>query len=183
MVKVRKIFICKILRLFMVKVYHYTSRDVYQKMFDLQKELVPKNYLIHERMKGLPEKAYNPAIYAFLSPKPREWSKNLDFPWIWDLLQHHLKFNRNGSKKVLLRFNLTSDDDSYVVEHMYLEKNRIALMKGTCPYEKHLADCKKFFESRVPILDYKGGFSLPEVIIFSPIDFDRLNIEKKFNFF
>ena len=160
----------------MIKIYHYTSRNAFKKMEN--KGLIPKNPVIYRRMFGLPEKAYQNVICGLLNPSPKEWKSNKDFPLIWNELQQHLNYNIGNDEKLLLNFEINKKDEAYVLDRKYLEQKRELIEKGEHPIKEHIRNCKDFFESRIPILEYEKGYSLPEIIIYNKIEFDRLNIEK-----
>lgn len=161
----------------MVIAYHYTSKRAFEAM-QRNGGLAPTCPLVHRSIIGLPEKVYVCAVYALLKPKPEEWISNSDFPHIWGLLNEHLSFNRIGSNKVLLKFDINKNDDAYVFDRSHLERYRELIEKNKFSLESHIEAARQFFDSRIPVFDYKGGYSLPEVAIFNTIELDRLSLEK-----
>jgi len=159
----------------MWNIYHYTNDRAFDTMKDVGK-LSPRNHIFCRTIEGLPEKAYAPVICGLLNPVPDEWFHNEQCPETWRLLYNHLTFRDHFSEIFLLGFSSNGLDDAHVFERLHLEKNRKLLEDHKMTWEEHTPYCKDYLNSAVPILEYSGGFSLPEVIIFSPIEFNRLNV-------
>ena len=76
----------------MVKGYHHTSERAFEEIKN--KGLHPMAPIIFPQVRGLPEQAYDLVVCGLLSSKPKEWVRNEDFPYIWQVLKSHLEFVR-----------------------------------------------------------------------------------------
>ncbi len=72
---------------------------------------------------------------------------------------------------MLLKIELLESDKAFVVDRAHVERFLYGKMS-----DKNLA-FRTYFDSRVPALAYGGGYSAPQIVIWSPISCDRLKIE------
>lgn len=152
--------------------YHYTNLDSFRAMKTGEdygkKGLIPLMRLVSLGIKGLPEKVYDPVIYALLEEEPESWIRNIEFPMLWK--RHTDDFFRTD-KIVLLRFKVLPEDDAYVLERAHIEREQYS---GDYDLGRITEACLKFYDSRVPALDYSGGYLVPQLTVWSEIKFERL---------
>jgi len=162
--------------------YHYTNPRAYSSMEDGysygKKGLIPVRRLMNlgRGSYNLPEEAHDGIIEALLEPEPESWLHNPEFPGLWWYLMHDL---RKESELVLLSFEIKPKDDAYVVEraHMENELYREGKNRGKSTRRTMNLACKKYWESRIPVFEYEDNYKLPQLAIWSTIEFDRLNVE------
>lgn len=168
----------------MVTVFHYTTRNAYAAMRTgavYRPGLLPiRRFVSPWEAKHLPIEAYNGAIQALLEPEPQSWTENPEFSHMWKRLMYDIivkanEYTDNGTV-LLLSFDVTPGDDAYVVEWAHRERH---LRKENPTEEMSENSCRDYWESRVPILDYKGGYSVPEVVIWNPVEYERLGVEQE----
>ncbi|VVB80611.1 Uncharacterised protein [uncultured archaeon] len=172
-----------------IRAYHYTNLEALRSMkrggisghfvgsLDTFKGIIPRKRFIRiGQGKNLPNIAYEGVIEGLLSPKPLSWTKNAKFPGVWQYLFHDLCRTDNLA---LISFDLTPKDKAYVVERAYMENElyRESKRQGKSNHETMSYACKKYWESRVPVFEYRGSYCLPQLAIWSPIEFERLNLE------
>jgi hypothetical protein len=172
-----------------IRAYHYTNltalrsmkkggvEGYYTEKFDNFCGLVPRRRFIYlGDGKNLPAEAYDSVIEGLLSPKPLSWNKNAKFPGVWRYLFHDLCREK---ELALISFYLNKEYKAYVVEraHMENELYREFKRQGSCNRKTRNYAVKKYFYSRVPVFQYKGDYCLPQLAIWSPIQFERLNLE------
>ncbi len=163
--------------------YHYTNEQAYKsirnkgmqgyftKSFDNFTGLIPNGRFIKlygNRCRGLPEEATSAVIEGLLEPEPKQWLENSSFPHLWRYLMSDIC---RTNKVILLSFELNQNDKAYVVERANAEgelySNNKNMNKGF----------RKYWKSRTPVLEYEGGYTLPQLAIWSGIEFERLNVE------
>ncbi len=139
----------------------YSKRDSLRRIVRDQKRLLPTAPLATRTQStegSLPSWAFDSYVFGFLNdPSPREWKNNSEFPGIRLKL---LRYVAGDDKKlVLLRFPLESGDEAFVVDRAWFERQG---QQDMYPL------------SRVPVSEYKGGYSLPEVIVSHPVELSRV---------
>jgi hypothetical protein len=169
--------------------YHYSNEKAYDSMktkgidgyisFDYEHfaGLIPRRRFIKlGEGKGLPDEAYDGVIEGLLEPEPRSWLENPEFPNLWGYLMHDVC---RREKVMLLSFELRPDDKAFVVDRAHVEREYYRESKGLGKPTKETRSeaFRKYFESRVAALEYKGNYSLPQLAIWSGIPFDRLKVE------
>jgi hypothetical protein len=128
-------------------------------------------------------------ICAFLEPAPPSWFRNREFPNLGvSLMGWITRHTRASEEMVLLSFDVGRSDEAYVVDQ-----------RGILEWESHNTNTefdmedpssaaktktmidtfKAYWNSMVPVQQYRGEYSVPEVVIFSPIASDRLKVELK----
>jgi hypothetical protein len=168
--------------------YHYTNPKAYQSMdtngvdrnfrtpFNDFRGLIPSKMFVHPNLKGFPNEAYNKVIEGLFEPEPKSWLENPEFPFLWKLLMHDIC---REEETILLSFELEPKDKAYVVERAHVERElyKEAKGQGKPTRESKNKAFKQYWESRVPVFEYDGSYSAPQLAIWSPIEFERLNVE------
>ncbi len=160
--------------------YHYTNPQAYRLMetgriYD-KTGLIPIHRFIKEQVNGIPYEATDEAVTeGFLEPEPRSWLENPKFPNLWkDLMRGICR----ESETMLLSFEIKPEDKAYVVERAHVGGGFYREAKGRKPTKESMNKAFwRYWESRVPVFDYKGGYSAPQLAIWSTIEFDRLKVE------
>lgn len=167
--------------------YHYTNPDNYIAMKTGSdytsietgkpcKGLHPMHRFVrYGWTRGLPDDAHSGVIEGLLEPEPKEWTDNPEFPGLWRYLLHDL-CRRN--EIVLLKFDILPSDQAYVVDRSHVEHElyREAKGLGKSTINTMTEACRKYYDSRVPVFDYSGEYSVPQLAIWSAIDFERLEV-------
>jgi len=163
--------------------YHYTTPGAYESMGAKGgfAGLIPKREFIQPSdSKGLPDEAYQNVIEGLLEPMPRSWIQNPEFPEPlcspWWYLIHDVGMIDGV---MLLSFELKPTDRAYVVERAHVERElyRESLSKGKSTEKTRGGAFKEFWESRVPVFEYDGSYSMPQLAIWSKIGYNRLRVE------
>jgi hypothetical protein len=168
--------------------YHYSNPEAYQSMqtkgidgwisnFDNFKGLIPhRRFIRFGGLKGLPYESYNSVIEGLLEAEPKSWLENPEFPNFWNYLMYDICRKK---EVMLLSFELKPKDKAFVVERAHVERElyREAKGQGKPTRETRNKAFKKYWESRVPVSEYKGDYSAPQLAIWSGIEFDRLKVE------
>ena len=172
-----------------IRAYHYTNSRALRSMqnggisdyitseLDDFKGIIPRKRFIQlGRGRKLPDEAHEGTIEALLSPKPLSWTKNAKFPSLWQYLFHDLCREEDLA---LVSFDLTREDRAYVVERAHMENEfyRESKRQGKSNVTTMNFACKKYWQSRIPVYEYTGNYCLPQLAIWSPIEFERLNLE------
>ena len=125
---------------------------------------------------NLPDVAHAGVIEALLEPEPRSWLANPEFPNLWYYLMSDIC---RREEVILLSFKLKPEDDAYVVERAHVERELYRESKGQGKPTKQTTNeaYKKYWESRVPVFDYNGSYSTPQLAIWSGIPLERLTLE------
>ncbi len=125
---------------------------------------------------GLPDEAYDGVIEGVLEPEPKSWLENPEFPHLWKHLMHDIC---KEDKVMLLSFELKPKDRAYVVERAHVERElyRESKGQGKPTIETSNGAFRKYWESRIPVFEYNEGYSLPQLSIWSRIEFGRLKVE------
>ena len=77
---------------------------------------------------------------------------------------------------MLLSFEILPKDEAYVVERAHVERELYKPKENTT--RKSLEDAwQKYWESRVSVFDYKEDYILPQLAIWSRVEFERLKTE------
>ena len=122
------------------------------------------------------------AVFCHLSPLPKSWISNSEFPGIW---QHF----RSDMGTVLLEIYVDENKDSeiFVVDRGHVE-GFLFINKERVP-QRYLHQTreeaeKAYFDSRIPLRDYLAksgeiGFSLPEVVIEHDVPLEQIRISSE----
>lgn len=161
----------------MITAYHYTQPQKHEAMLDGRdygKGLKPiRRFVTLDSAQGLPKEAYNTAgVFCFLEERPDLWIKNKEFPEIWRNIISGVGILSTGSMVRCLRFGVRETDDAYVVDRSLVE--RISWGAGRPTSKERKEAYLNYWESRVPVFEYKSHYSLPELVLFSAIEAERL---------
>ncbi len=164
-----------------IKGYHYTNPRDYRSMQTKGTGghigLVPgRRFITLGYGNGLPDEAYDGVIYGLLEAEPKSWLENPEFPNLLGYLINHICKDK---EVVLLSFKLEPEDRAYVVDRAYMERELYKESKGQGISTKETRNeaFRSYWESRVPVFNYNGSYTLPELVIWSGIEFDRLKKE------
>lgn len=161
-------------------VFHYTNPEAYKSMLDGctygKRGLIPINRFAHLGISGLPDKAYDGVVEGLLEPEPKSWLANPEFPYLWNALMHDIC---KRDKVMLLSFQILPEYESYVVERAHIERELYREAKG---HEKSTRQTmndayRRYWESRVPVYEYDGSYSVPQLSMWSSVSTNRLNVE------
>lgn len=169
--------------------YHYTNTEAYMSMnkkgieehytcgFDNFSGLIPsRRFIALSRANGLPNEAHDGVIEGLLEPEPKSWIENPEFPRFWGYLMHDICRTK---QIMLLSFELRPEDNAYVVDRAHVERElyRKSKGQGESTQETRNEAYRKYWDSRIPIFQYLGGYDAPQLAIWSGIEFDRLKVE------
>jgi hypothetical protein len=164
-----------------MRAYHYTNPESFKSAISgeyyCEKGLIPlRRFISHGRGgKDIPSEAHDGVIEALLEPEPQSWLNPKNFPGEWRYLMHDVC---RRDRVMLLSFNITQNDKAYVVERAHIERILHIPHKGIIRTRSEMnRACRKYWESRIPALEYAGGFELPQFAIWSKINPSRLNVE------
>jgi hypothetical protein len=165
----------------MVVAYHYTNLEAIRSMKtgDIygKRGLLPiLRFVRLGRTKGLPDTAHDGVIEGLLEPAPISWRRSVRFPDLWSYLFHDICRRHYVA---LLSFELKPTDAAFVVDRTHVEQElyREFYGFGKSTLETATSAYRRYFESRIPIFDYKGDYELPQLAIWSPISFNRHRLE------
>jgi len=139
--------------------------------------LIPiRRFIRFGRGNNITSKAHDGVIEGLLEPEPKSWLENPKFPHLWNYLMHDIC---RENEVILLSFELTSKDDAYIVERAHIERElyRESAGNGKSTKKSMNLACKKYWESRVPALEYDKEYQLPQLAIWTSIEFERLRVE------
>jgi hypothetical protein len=172
-----------------MRVYHYTNDLAYRSMqtkgidgfltdnFDEFRGIIPsRRFIRFGRGSNLPKEAYDGVIEGLTEPEPNCWLNNPEFPQLWNYLMHDVCREK---KVLLLSFELLPSDSAFIVDRANIERELYREGKGLGKSTKQTMDlaCKNYFDSRISALNYLGGYDLPQLAIWSGIEFERLKVE------
>ena len=129
----------------------------------------------------VPHEATRPAIFGLPEEKSQSWIQYQDCDNVFDYLMSCCaeKSDEEGRRSlVLLRVDLESEDDPFVVDYVHVRRLARDFSAETDSERKLriLAEGnKRYWESRVPLAEYKRNFILPEIIVFKPIPQQRVH--------
>lgn len=124
---------------------------------------------------GAPKGAQEMASFAFLEPAPTSWVESQEFPHLWAHLVNHVsrRSRWDEDRMVMLSITLYPTDPAHVVERAHMER---ALYGPTDDTNATTEAMHRYWESRVPLFEYQGGYQLPEVVLWDIIPLDRLSV-------
>ena len=167
--------------------FHYVQLRKYQAMQSSNSGLHPAREFTNERVSpGLSPEAYRLALFSLLEEKPESWIRNQEFSKAWLHLIIHIAKGGNSVlpeqgdpkyiaslanvKLALLSFPILPTDEAYVVDRSPIE--RIDLTDQRIGVEAH----RMYWESRIPVAKYKDQHDLPELVLFNPVEIERLEL-------
>jgi hypothetical protein len=161
--------------------YHYTNEENLRYIYDGtmygRKGLISiKRFISLGKGHNLPDEAFDGVVQALLEPEPKSWIKNPEFPALWGYLMHDIC---RRDKVILLSFEIMPQDKAYVVERAHVEQELYREFKtGKAPTKKQKEKAySEYWNSRVPVFQYRGNYKLPQLAIWTTIICDRLKIE------
>ncbi|MDP3733755.1 MAG: hypothetical protein Q8R37_00870 [Nanoarchaeota archaeon] len=161
--------------------YHYSNPQAYKSMQDgtnyRKVGLIPiKRFIRLDYGFGLPDEAHDGVVEGLLEPEPKSWTENPEFPYLWRSLIHDIC---KESEIMLLSFELKQEDKAYIVERAHIDRElyREAKNQGRSTSELMKKAFKQYWESRIPVFEYDGSYSIPQLSIWSKIEFNRLKVE------
>ena len=151
-------------------IYHYTHSPRWKE--------IKQDGLQPNRLEGI---VRSPDFFAFglLDPTPDAWTRNKDFPTIWESLKGHIG-------EILLEIKVDPESDEvYVVDRGHYEGST-GENPNIPPRYRHSSleeGTKAYIGSRVPLKDYLRQaehlqYSLPEIIFGEPISPDRIHVSE-----
>jgi len=152
--------------------------------------MIPHRRVIPQGIESslVPSEATSPAIFGLIEPTPASWLQYTDTNCVkvWDYLLGNCK--KGKGKLVLLKLSLTDEDNPLVFDYAHVRRiaKDLSEIKNTEEYRKRLAEGNRdYWNSRVKLREYIGGFILPEVAVFAPIPIERIHFlwEKNYNDF
>ena len=160
--------------------YHYTNNEAYLSMQNGrtygETGLIPiKRFINLSNGANLPNEAYDGVIEGLLEPEPGSWIENPEYPHIWNYLMHDICKRK---EVLLISFDIQHSDLAFVVERAHMENEFYKKAKGQGEITRDSMNkaVRKYWESRVPVQDYQGGYSVPQLTLWSSIEFSRLNL-------
>ena len=162
--------------------YHYTTPGAHAFMMrdwipENKRGLIPQSQFISEARFNEDKMAGRETIDALLEPKPSNWAQNPLFPHLFDELMHHLYYghinisdNKMDNVISLIRFPILETNEAYIVERAHMEN----FFYGFTTDENKAN--REYLASRIPALEYAGGFILPQFKIHSRLEPERLEL-------
>ena len=129
----------------------------------------------------VPFEATNPAVFGFPEENPNSWVEYQDCVNIFDHLMSCCagRSEKEGRRDlVLLRVDLKPEDNPFVVDCLHLRQLARDFNAESDPKRKQTIvkeGNKRYWESRVPLADYQGNFTLPEIVIWTAVPQDRVH--------
>ena len=164
-----------------MKMYHYTNPEAYEEMKEStpgRKGLSPLCCLLYHRFDGpdWPDSINIKSIKGLLEPEPKSWKENPEFPDLWLRLMDIISMSHD--ELMLISCEILPEDDAYIIDRAHIERElQREVREGTSTEEFLALAFKKYWGGRVPALEYRGGFELPQFAVLNPIEFDRLHVE------
>ena len=140
----------------MTKLFHYAAGPAEK----FENGLIPRSRVIGSERRELEDGfpwIRNDVSFCFLdSAVPGEWIANFDGKY-WEQIRTH-------TGDLLLSFDAQESDDIYVVDFGHIAQSQ-------SPQNLRL-----YFQSRIPLSEYQGGYELPECVVLNAITRNRLSI-------
>ncbi len=182
--------------------YHFTSRAGWKGVNEgnpdtLYKDPRTGKYVEGETIRGLwpsrrfiiqgagselvPFEATEPAVFGMPEEKTQSWIQYEDCINVFDYLMRCCAGHSDNERRrdlVLLKVDLRPEDNAFVADYLHIRHLARDYSAETDPQRKQKIRAesnKKYWESRIPFADYQGNFTLPEVVIWTPIPQDRVH--------
>ena len=171
----------------MAHFYHYSTFNGFQAMCRGdhygKTGLIPLRRVLRAGLSSrfnLPAKAEDGAVFGLLDPQPAAWMKHEYHPeqGLLETILRDMQFR--GDEMLLLKCEVDPDDDIHVADHIFhmrKDYNGIDDLDNPAMGEVKRA----YWKSLVSFSGYNGGYTLPEVICFSPIPMDRISVVEKYD--
>jgi hypothetical protein len=159
--------------------YHYTNPVDYRSMRGGRSYgktgLLPIRRLVplFEGPRRLSDEAHDGTIQGLLEPEPTSWTKNPKFPKLWQYLMGDIC---RESEVMLLSFEILPTDAAFVLERAHMERELYKPEGRSTKASKNRA-FSRYWRSRVPVSQYDGSYSVPQLTLWSTIAFERLRVE------
>jgi len=121
-------------------------------------------------------------IYAFNEAEPREWTHNSNFPKIWSKVIKHVCHYDFALAR--LSWEILPEDETFVADWAHLERIRKEMKRNQYGFadkkdKREILKAKeKYVKSRILLKNYRGNYSLPELLIRNPIPLSRILAEE-----
>jgi hypothetical protein len=125
--------------------------------------------------------ATEPAVFGLLEEKPLSWIGYEDCINVFDYLMGCCAGHSDKEGKrdlVLLMIDLKPEDNPFVVDYLHIRHLARDFSAESDPHKKQKIRAEgnqRYWETRVPLADYKGDFTLPEVVVWTPIPQERVH--------
>ena len=141
--------------------------------------------------RNTPDEMTNPIFEGLLEPSPQYCINNPKYPDYFsylmdDITKAHIRHDKKqlGFEILLLSFEIKQTDNIDIVDRAHIEKmlysSKVETGFGNRPLSKYWKNRNKnYFNTRVPALEYGGGFELPQFVSWDAIEFERLKVEWK----
>ncbi len=141
----------------------------------LFKGLLSDRRVINYGIPHLPQEAYGGGIWGFLEEVPHNWINSSQFSHAYNRLLDHISGHNfidiDETTIVQLEIKLTPEDNPFVLDWAHIEN----ICANYLPIQEIHQSWQNYWNSKVPLSDYNGSYSLPEVIIQNKnIDLDRI---------
>jgi len=182
--------------------YHFTNRAGWKGVNEGNPNFVYKDprtgkYVEGEDIRGLwpsrrfviqgpgselvPREATEPAVFGLLEEKSLSWIRYEDCTNVFDYLMSCCADHSDKEGKrnlVLLRVDLKPEDNPFVVDYLNIRQLARDFSAESDLHKKQKIRAEgnqRYWETRVPLADYKGDFTLPEVVVWTPIAQERVH--------
>lgn len=159
--------------------------------------------VLRVRNASLPKDAYHRYTFGLFEPVPAKWAHDEGHPYpsLWGKLVEHVTIRDNDSPLVLLRVDLTPEvalDKVWVLDYAFMlskpfeftslndrltmfffKKNKDVMDRMWKKAEEedrklNLKAYERYWGSKVPLSQYNGTYSIPELITDQVIPFERI---------
>ncbi len=129
----------------------------------------------------VPNEATQPAVFGLPQESPESWIKYKDCITVFDYLMSCCagKSDDEGKRDlVLLKIDLKPKDNPIVVDYIHIRHLARDFSTESDPVRKQKIVSEgnqRYWETRIPLADYKSGFTLPEIVVWTPIPQERVH--------
>lgn len=186
-----------------VVMYHYCNRKAWKAVNQGHKNYILKDPKTGEYFEGkdfqglwpnwrlvetgpgselVPAEATRPGLFGFPEATPRSWieyqEKNTN---VFDYLMSccaDKEYDDEKTSLILLEVDLLAEDGPFVIDYVHVRqmaKDFNVKQDSEAKRRIWAEGMKRYWESRVPLADYKNNFILPEVVTFAPVPKERIH--------